>query len=348
MKSARRHELQSNELAETLGRLYRKVQPYLKWSGVGLLAVVVIAVIVGVVSYRRQVTEGRAWAELFATAGSATSADYGQALRDVANVHPHTTAAQWAAIMRADANLAQGTQLLYQSRDEAQKLLREAIELYQQVIPNVRDTYLIQRLEFSRGQAHEALGELRQAESAYNAVVAKGETTALGQLAKRRLEQLAKDDMRKFYDWFVAQRTPVMPKGPANLDQNLPDRPDLAIPGTPSTTGSQGGSQSAPSSPGPETPAAPGEAPGKTTPTPGNQDAGSQQGSRTDQAAPATPPSGPAQAVEQPQGANGSEKPVGPTPEKAGGASAEQAPSQSDTKSAPDAADKPADVPPNG
>jgi len=231
MKSSRRHELQTNDLAETLNRFFATYGHFFKWGAVGVLAVALVIAVVAWIAHRRQVAAGKAWAEYLAAASSRLDIDRRQTLQDIAQVHHGTPAGVWAMISRADMNLTEGTELLYQNKEEAQKRINEAIEGYRQALDQVRDPFLRQRVQFALGQAHESLGQLKDAQAAYNAVLVQGESSALGQLAKERLESLQKDDIRRFYDWFVAYKAPVFRQdGAASGAGPLPDRPDFTVP----------------------------------------------------------------------------------------------------------------------
>ncbi len=231
MKSARRHELQKNELADWLGQWIESLEPYWKWIAVGGLAVVVLAGVIALLLQRQRAAAGRAWAEYLAAVSTTTSMDRHLALRDVAAVYAGTPAALWATIDQADTSLAEGTQLLFRSKDEGQKALREAITNYELALQQTKDPFLLQRLHFSRGRAHEALGELKQARTAYEEALSYGEKTAIGTLAKERLELLQRDDIQKFYDWFVTQRpTVAMGQSQPSNSLTLPEHPDISLP----------------------------------------------------------------------------------------------------------------------
>ncbi len=261
MKTERRHQLQTNQLADQLGKTIESTKPYLKWIGIGVAAAIVLVLTVTFISHRQNVATGNAWAEYIQ---ALSETDRQLALQDVATVYPGTAAATWAELAKADLNLGQGCQSIYQNKEEAEKLLNEAIEGYKSIVgSSPRDTFTAQRAQFGLGTAYETLGRLKEAREAYEEVLKRGETTAVARLAKEHLDLLKSDEVQAFYDWFVAQKS--MPTGPGSGLPNLPgdlgelpDFPDLSIPGvaTPPLTfpGSDGATTPPPAATDPATP----------------------------------------------------------------------------------------------
>ncbi|MBM4001420.1 MAG: tetratricopeptide repeat protein [Planctomycetes bacterium] len=239
MKSQRRHELQTNRLADSLGKSIEATRPYMRWIGLGALAVILVVFVGAWISSRNQTAAGNAWSDYFR---ALSSTDRQVALRDVSSVYPNSSAAIWADLATADFNLGQGCQIIYQNRDEADKALNQAIGAYQRVLDsNPRDTFLIQRAQFGLGLAHETLGKLKDASQAYEKVIQQGELTAVAALAKNHLDMLKRDEVKSFYDWFVAQKSAPdlgggLPGMPGDLN-GLPDFPDLKIGNPPSSSG---------------------------------------------------------------------------------------------------------------
>jgi hypothetical protein len=231
MNRERRHELEKNELAGHLEKVLRWFQPHLKW----LAAVVLIVLVaIGANSFIAQQQASRlasAWDEFLL---ASTAMDRRRAMEDVSLVHGDLPAGIWALQSKADMDLQQGTQLIYENRSEAEKLLQDAIAGFEEVLTLARrQPFLAQRAQFGIALAYESMGELRRARETYDEIVKQAESTALGQMAKTRSERLAQNRIQAFYAWLADQEdvtpSPQMPEMPRSLG-DLPDFPDLQLP----------------------------------------------------------------------------------------------------------------------
>jgi hypothetical protein len=212
MKSTRRHELQTNELADRLGHALNRVKPYSKAMAGVLVAVVVIIAVAMFVSYRNRQREAAAW-DAYTLAVGTSTVDF-EALRSVAENHPDTTAAQWASLAWADARLQIGIEQLFLDRASARPMLQQAREMYLQLIDaNVLEE-VRQRASFGLARAYEASGDLDKAREQYLAVQG-----GLAPVAQQRAETLQQRKVKEFYDWFA--------------QADLPSRALQGAPGTP-------------------------------------------------------------------------------------------------------------------
>jgi hypothetical protein len=231
MNRERRHELEKNELAGHLEKVLRWVQPHLKWVAAFVL---IVLVAIGANSFIAQQQASRlamAWDEFLL---ASTSMDRRRAMEDVSVVHGDVAAGVWALQSKADIDLQQGTQLIYENRAEAEKLLQDAIAGFEEVLTLARrQPFLAQRAQFGIALAYETMGELRRARETYDEIVKQAENTALGQMAKTRSERLTQNRIQAFYAWLADQEdvtpSPQMPEMPRSLG-DLPDFPDLQLP----------------------------------------------------------------------------------------------------------------------
>jgi hypothetical protein len=236
MKTERRHELQTNALADWLGKHVEQVRPYAK----GILAIaliVVAAAIAGTYISRNQATQSRlGWNEFYRAFGQRSAED----LEEVAASHSGTEAAVWAKQAEADIQLAEGIRDLYINRDLAKKSLEKARQSYLFVKELASDGLLKDRALFGLAQVHESLAELDQARNFYAELASGAPNSALGAEAGRRLDALNEPATEKWYNWFANQTPrpptssglptgPGMPNLPLDLG-SLPDRPDISLP----------------------------------------------------------------------------------------------------------------------
>lgn len=218
MKSKRRHELQTNDLADRIGHFIERVRPYVTTA---LAVLVAFAVVVSVWYYMAANHERKmadAWRAYF-SAGTDPTADLTAQLSEVADSYANTSAGLWAAQTAADFSLAQGVQMMFSDRAEAETNIDKAKGLYKQVLDNKltkSNPMLLERARFGLAQAYETLSELDDARKYYQLVVDTSSGSPLEETAKKRLETLAKPDVEKWYNWFARQEpAPPQPSTPA-------------------------------------------------------------------------------------------------------------------------------------
>jgi predicted negative regulator of RcsB-dependent stress response len=236
MKTQRRHELQTNQLADSIGRYLQTVRPYQKQLSFGLIALVVIVGAVIWLNNQQQSQASASWSNFF----DALAEQKPDALEDVVRLHPDSTAALWAQLSAGDMKLAGGAAMLYVDRKDAEKNLRDAEKAFLAVEQGAaRYPLLLQRAQFGLGQVYESLFSVEKARDAYKRVLEIDADSALADVAKRRIEALSDQSVESWYAWFERQQ-PVPPssapatsgpKVPADLGV-LPERPDLSFPGS--------------------------------------------------------------------------------------------------------------------
>ncbi len=238
MKTQRRHELQTNQLADYLGMRLQQIQPYYTHITVGVVAIA--ALCVGGVYYMntQKARGGVSWSDYFDAFGARDA----KALERVGEVHDGTTAALWAQQSAGDIKLATGAGTLYTDRDEAETSLKDAEKLFLAVeAGTTEDTMLRQRACFGLGQVYESLFKIEKAQEYYGKAAASDPDSAFGKAATRRCEQLSDPAVQGWYNWFGRQK-PVVPGGASgsvsdgprvsdDLD-TLPDRPNPSFPGS--------------------------------------------------------------------------------------------------------------------
>ena len=237
MKTQRRHELQTNQLADHIGIWLRRIRPYQKHILYGAVSIVVIVAAVLYLNAQQHARAGASWEDYF----SAMIEQRPEALDEVARLHSGSTAALWARLAAADMKLTTGAALLFQDRREAQQKLKEAErDLLALELDAAGSPMLLQRTRYGSAQVYEALFEVDKARDYYRKVIAADPDSALGQLAQRRHDQIADKDMDRWFAWFERQvpRPPAgaMPAGDREPDvpfdlSDLPTRPDPSFPG---------------------------------------------------------------------------------------------------------------------
>jgi hypothetical protein len=217
----RQAQLEENIVAENLASVYRRIEPYSKPILGAVVALVVV--LIGFGFYRSEQTAKRSDATF-----SLLMEDPEVALR-----YPETPAAAWSLLFQANDNLAQGINALYQDRDEAETLLSQAKDQFQDAAAASEETLLLSRANFGRGMAAESLGQIDEAIEAYEQTVAANESEQMVEVAQERIDRLSNSGTKEFIAWFSEQDfAPADPSLPPELPgaSSLPDLPDLDLP----------------------------------------------------------------------------------------------------------------------
>lgn len=235
MKTQRRHELQTNVLADYLGKQIQTVRPHSKTLTIGAIAIVVVLIGYVYLSQQQRASAGKGWADYFKAIGNR---DVKQ-LDEVAQLHGGTVAGLWARQATADLKLAKGSGELFTDRKEAQKSLRDAQENYEAIEKNAAAyPLLVERARFGLAQVYEGFCDVGKAQKYYEQVAKTNPSSALAKAAQHRAEQLADKSTESWYNWFERQ-TPVArrtsppgkegPQVPGDLE-TVPEKPDLKLP----------------------------------------------------------------------------------------------------------------------
>jgi hypothetical protein len=249
MKTARRHELQTNALADWLGKEYEGVRPYAKTLLAIVLAAVVLVAFYLISTRRSADAEAREWTRYFTALDSENPED----LADVAKAPDlaGTPVAYWANVLVADRAFSQGSALLFEDRTKANEELSKAVTHYKAAIGG-SDPLLRQRALFGLARAYESQpGKLQDARAEYDKLIAQFPDSIYASLAKKRVADIDRDSTKEFYDWFADAKLPEPPdasggvpgeKPPFSLegadDLSLPDlhEPLLGPANTPGTS----------------------------------------------------------------------------------------------------------------
>ena len=279
MKSQRRHELQTNELADFLGKYVKAAAPYQNLIIFGCLAVVALAVAGVYFMNQNRAAAAAGWTDYF---GAVASSD-AESLEEIAQIHGDTDASHWSRLTAGDINLATGASMRMTDKNEAERKLKDAAKNYEAVLEMAEPgSMLLQRARFGLAQVRESLCDVKEAQELYQQIAAANPDTELGKVAASRREALGRKSVKSWYSWFDKQE-PVPPAPPEGLG-DVPDvsseldplmqRPEIALPGaTDATDAADEDDSSAEPAMGPELvapetadPDAPEDAPATSTP----------------------------------------------------------------------------------
>lgn len=220
MKTERRHELATNDLADWIGDKFEELKPYSTAIWATVLAVFVL-IFAGVYWSRKSEAQLEAGWDLYFQAR--TQETIGE-LRDVADGDPKSPAGLWARSTLGDRRLSEGVNLQFEDRAEAQQALTDAVEAYEFVLNNAPGgSLLAERATFGLGEAFESQNELDKARAQYEALKAKWPDGAFSAEAERRLADLDRAATKSFYDWFAKQEPKRKPPASTLTPGKTPD-----------------------------------------------------------------------------------------------------------------------------
>ncbi|MFM1904249.1 MAG: hypothetical protein RLZZ440_2149 [Planctomycetota bacterium] len=221
-------ELHDNDLAVTSQAIFDRIRPHL--STLLLVAAVVFLGMAGWTLLRSQrVAEQRAAWDGFINAFAEGDAG---ALDTVMARFGGSPAAQWAAIVQADAALADGNRLLLTDPAQARKRLEAAVERYAAVNAERPSDLAAQRAVFGLARARESLGELEEAARGYQTLVAEYPESGYVAVAEERIAALSRPATREWYNWFESRPAAGAASAPAAESSDAPAQPaaDAAAP----------------------------------------------------------------------------------------------------------------------
>ncbi|NLE36533.1 MAG: hypothetical protein GX621_00750 [Pirellulaceae bacterium] len=222
MKSERRHELEQNVLADWTGDVIAAAKPYANLILGGLLLITIVTVGATLLVRKSRAEAARAWEDLYPAMINGSFSD----LNDVAENYRGTAAAHWALVMVGDLRLNEGCNELFSTRAGAKEELKKAIDAYDRVLVESKDSTIRERATFGLARAWEAQGDLDKATDFYKKLIdnptwSKG---PFGEVAEERVAALADPAVRKFYDQFAKFDPTPPPTGDLTKPLDFDDR----------------------------------------------------------------------------------------------------------------------------
>ncbi len=226
MKSERRHELQTNELANRLARTIERIKPYTNLIIGAIVLLVGVGFAAAYINSQSERSRAMAWTSFF----DALESGDPQNLIEVADTFDSSPAAHWALLAAGDRYREDGLTELFRDRTTAKENFEQSAAAYAKLPKNVGKALLKQRILFGTGQTQECQFKLDDALGQYQAVAKQWEGTAVGELAKERADWLALPKTRQWYEWFAQQEPIAAPLTPPTGLEGLPDLPDFSLP----------------------------------------------------------------------------------------------------------------------
>lgn len=213
MNTERRHELETNALADGITTWSEKARPYTS-ALLGLIAALLGLFIVASLWNSYQERRNReAWQEL--EFGLLEGDIESRNLRLIADREDlqGTPMTEWAYMSWADRQLLRASQLYLSNRDDAKKRLTEIEAIYSQYADNASSPELKNRARLGLARVSEMQGELTDAITQYELV-----DGALAAVAEERIKALKAKPAKETIEWLATvelpKRTP--PTGPGS------------------------------------------------------------------------------------------------------------------------------------
>lgn len=220
----RKHELQTNELAQSLEANYEKFKPYMRQTlFIGGAVVLAVFAFVFWRQTRARVTEGQ-WEDYLYSVQTLEN----RGLVDVAKTYAGAPAGQFAQIRVADYELFRGVSEIVRNRDEFTDRMGRAIEAYETLAADTTALpFLRVRALFGAAHGYEAVGSFDKARKGYQELVDTAPNDPVTVLARQGLKRLSNPSVVAIHQKFREWKPPTTAPG---ADELLPARPNLDFP----------------------------------------------------------------------------------------------------------------------
>ncbi len=217
MKSERRHELQTNALADWLGTEIERVRPY-QTTLLGVVLLLALLAVAGAYwKYHSAVQSAEAWQGML---GGNPNVLFG-----LMEQHSGEPVGTMAALVAGDFLFSQGVQQRFTNRAAANESLSKASDCYKRVLAADASPMAKERATFGVARVLETMNKLPEAEQAYKAVTEQWPHGEFAAWASRRLADLEKPATKVFYDQFAR----FDPK-PSPVGGDMPGKSSLSKP----------------------------------------------------------------------------------------------------------------------
>jgi hypothetical protein len=203
MKSERRHDLETNELAVRVQDWLDRVKPYASQIALVLLGVAVLAYMWSEWGNVTSATEQAAWDEYTLASYSSDPELNSMKLLAENEEYAGTPVPEWAYLSWCDRQLLLSSQSFLIDRTATVNRLEKVQEIYQTLANDSGNSQVQERARFGLAQSLEMQGKLDEARAVYQRV--KGDLTPL---ATSRAEQVQSDKVKEAYSWLTTAELP--------------------------------------------------------------------------------------------------------------------------------------------
>lgn len=203
MKSERRHDLETNQLAVQVQDFLERAIPYASQIALVIVGLIALAYIGSMWGSATSSTEQSAWDE-FTLASYSTDPDLNSMKLLAENdEYDGTSVPEWAYLAWSDRQVLLASQSYLTDRTTTNKRLEQVLPLYQALDEDSDNSQIQDRARFGLAQVLEMQGKVDEARTAYARV--KGDLSAL---AADRAEQLESAEVKAACDWLATAELP--------------------------------------------------------------------------------------------------------------------------------------------
>lgn len=196
MKTERRHDLETNDLARITAEWIEKLKPHASTIFGSAIVVFGLLILISYWGSGSNFREQGAW-DKFAKAYLTQGSDQ-IGLQEVATDEAFVGSPMqdWAQVTWADQQTAQASGFYFTERDSADELLTSAAAIYEGLIDTTKSEEIRNRSRYGLGRVYELQNRLDEAITQYDSVAG-----TLQMLAENRSEELAKPETKESYEW---------------------------------------------------------------------------------------------------------------------------------------------------
>ncbi len=207
MKSAHRHELETNALAHRLELYIERYRPYMGQI-IGVLLAIAALILIGSYLVGASSTRNSGTWDTFNQAIMASPPNLDE-LHRAAQEYAGTPMQQIADLTWADAQVYIATRTYLADRPKALEILTAATSAYESILQSSKDQQLVSRARLGLARIYELQNKLDKAREEYGKVAG-----AMAPYAKAQVERLNKPEAQDTYAWLANAKLPL-PKAPA-------------------------------------------------------------------------------------------------------------------------------------
>ena len=203
MKTERRHDLETNDLARHTAEWIEKLKPHTSQIFGTVLAVAGVLILVYLWTSTSDSQEQAAWTD-YALAIESDDPDAFDLQKVATNeAYAGTSMQEWASAAWADLQTAVATQTFLRDRESAEQRLSEAEPVYLELIQSAKDEQIRNRAHYGLGRVYQMLDRLDEAQEHFDSV--GGDYQAI---AQARAEQLLDPEFQDACKWLATAELP--------------------------------------------------------------------------------------------------------------------------------------------
>jgi hypothetical protein len=238
MKSERRHDLETNELAVRVQDWVEQLKPYASQIALVIVGFLLLAFLLSAWGNTTSATDQAAWDE-FTLATYSNDPEWSSMKMLASNEEfAGTPVPEWAYLAWSDRQLLLASTTYLVDRKATTDRIQEVQKIYEKLADGSSNPQIQDRARYGLAQSLEMQGKLDEAIKKYESV--KGN---LASLAAQRVEKLNTDEAKDAWKWLTTAELPARPAAGIAAPASRPAF-DAEVPATVPSTGLESDAQS--------------------------------------------------------------------------------------------------------